>query len=67
MVQALANPDRHTAARAHIEDRIARAVRHIEAHASLRRAARDLDIETAETDDYPSWRQHAERLRQASI
>ena len=63
--RALQAHEGHAAARSRVEGWLESAVSHIEAHAPLRAAALDLEIETAETAGYAEWKREAERLAQA--
>ena len=63
--RALQAHESHAAARSRVEGWLESAVSHIEAHAPLRAAALDLEIETAETAGYAEWKREAERLAQA--
>ena len=53
-------------ARQYVEDYLAAAERHMDTHASFRRAANSLGVPIVEVSDYLGWRQEADRLTAAT-
>ena len=62
MAGVLENHERHLGVRQRISGWLERAEGHLDAHAGLRRAARDRKVEIAETGDYRGWRRTSEEL-----
>ena len=62
MIEVLEKHQRYLSARQYVEDYLDAAERHMDTHASLRRAADILGVPIVEVSDYPGWRQEADRL-----
>ena len=66
MIEILEKHQRYLSARQYVEDYLDAAERHMDTHASLRRAADILGVPIIEVSDYPGWRQEAGRLTEAA-
>ena len=66
MIEALEHHQRDLSARQYVEDYLAAAERHMDTHASFRRAADSLGVPIVEVSDYLGWRQEADRLTAAA-
>ena len=66
LIQALEHHQRDLSARQYVEDYLAAAERHMDTHASFRRAANSLGVPIVEVSDYLGWRQEADRLTAAA-
>ena len=66
MIEALENHQRDLSARKYVEDYIAAAERHMDAHASLQHVADGLGVRIVQVSDYLGWRQEADRLMKAA-
>ena len=62
VIEALENHHRDLSARQHVEDYIAAAERHMNAHTSLQRVADRLGVPIVQLSDHLGWRQEADHL-----
>ena len=66
MIEALEHHQRDLSARKDVEDYIAAAERHMDTHASFRRAVDSLGVPIVKVSDHLGWRQEADRLTAAA-